>query len=60
MTSETLAKTPLHALHLELGARMVAFAAYAMPGQYTPRTWNLARAWCPSPATTCRCNTRSA
>lgn len=26
--------TPLHALHLELGARMVAFAGYSMPVQY--------------------------
>ncbi len=29
-----LHKTPLHALHLELGARMVPFAGYAMPVQY--------------------------
>ena len=29
-----LSKTPLHALHLELGARMVAFASYDMPVQY--------------------------
>ena len=29
-----LAHTPLHALHLALGARMVAFAGYAMPVQY--------------------------
>jgi aminomethyltransferase len=29
-----LQKTPLHALHLELGARMVAFAGYSMPVQY--------------------------
>ncbi|MFN3629307.1 MAG: glycine cleavage system aminomethyltransferase GcvT [Casimicrobiaceae bacterium] len=29
-----LARTPLHALHLELGARMVAFAGYEMPVQY--------------------------
>ena len=29
-----LARTPLHALHLELGARMVAFAGYEMPLQY--------------------------
>ncbi|MDH4584293.1 glycine cleavage system aminomethyltransferase GcvT, partial [Pseudomonas sp. BN415] len=29
-----LAKTPLHALHLELGARMVPFAGYDMPVQY--------------------------
>ncbi|BAN48895.1 glycine cleavage system aminomethyltransferase GcvT [Metapseudomonas resinovorans] len=34
MTNETLAKTPLHALHLELGARMVPFAGYDMPVQY--------------------------
>ena len=27
-------RTPLHALHLELGARMVAFAGYEMPVQY--------------------------
>ena len=26
--------TPLHALHLELGARMVPFAGYSMPVQY--------------------------
>lgn len=32
--SETLHKTPLHALHLELGARMVPFAGYDMPVQY--------------------------
>ena len=31
---EELRKTPLHALHLELGARMVPFAGYAMPVQY--------------------------
>ncbi len=29
-----LRRTPLHALHLELGARMVPFAGYAMPVQY--------------------------
>lgn len=34
MTTETLAKTPLHALHLELGAKMVPFAGYDMPVQY--------------------------
>lgn len=36
MSSETtdLLKTPLHALHLELGARMVPFAGYSMPVQY--------------------------
>lgn len=29
-----LLNTPLHALHLELGARMVPFAGYSMPVQY--------------------------
>lgn len=33
MTDE-LKKTPLHALHLELGAKMVPFAGYHMPVQY--------------------------
>ena len=32
--SEQLLQTPLHALHLELGARMVPFAGYDMPVQY--------------------------
>ena len=32
--STQLLQTPLHALHLELGARMVPFAGYAMPVQY--------------------------
>jgi aminomethyltransferase len=31
---ETLLKTPLHDLHVELGARMVPFAGYSMPVQY--------------------------
>lgn len=31
---ETLLKTPLHALHVELGAKMVPFAGYDMPVQY--------------------------
>ena len=31
---DDLQKTPLHALHLELGARMVPFAGYSMPVQY--------------------------
>jgi aminomethyltransferase len=31
---EGLRQTPLHALHAELGARMVPFAGYAMPVQY--------------------------
>ncbi len=33
-SAETLIQTPLHALHLALGARMVPFAGYAMPVQY--------------------------
>src|ERR1700760_2054027 len=33
-TDAALLHTPLHALHLELGARMVPFAGYAMPVQY--------------------------
>ncbi|MFZ4287308.1 glycine cleavage system aminomethyltransferase GcvT [Variovorax sp. HJSM1_2] len=33
-TSSDLLLTPLHALHLELGARMVPFAGYSMPVQY--------------------------
>lgn len=32
--SEDLLKTPLHALHVELGGKMVAFAGYDMPVQY--------------------------
>ena len=31
---QPLLQTPLHALHLSLGARMVPFAGYAMPVQY--------------------------
>ncbi len=33
-TVATLAHTPLHRIHVELGARMVSFAGYAMPVQY--------------------------
>src|SRR5260221_3124209 len=33
-TKETLSTTPLHALHLALGAKMVPFAGYSMPVQY--------------------------
>lgn len=33
-TKEDLARTPLHALHVELGGRMVPFAGYDMPVQY--------------------------
>jgi aminomethyltransferase len=37
MTSDEAPKhTPLHALHVELGARMVPFANYEMPVQYPP------------------------
>ena len=32
--SETVLRTPLHALHVALGARMVPFAGYEMPVQY--------------------------
>ena len=32
--SADLKKTPLHALHVSLGARMVPFAGYDMPVQY--------------------------
>lgn len=32
--SDELLKTPLHDLHLSLGARMVPFAGYSMPVQY--------------------------
>jgi aminomethyltransferase len=31
---QELQKTPLHALHVELGARLVPFAGYSMPVQY--------------------------
>jgi aminomethyltransferase len=31
----TLRRTPLHGLHVELGARMVPFAGYEMPVQYS-------------------------
>lgn len=34
MTDQPLHRTPLHDLHLELGARMVPFAGYEMPVQY--------------------------
>ena len=34
MNAEPLLNTPLHALHLEMGARMVPFAGYSMPVQY--------------------------
>jgi aminomethyltransferase len=33
-TTTTLKRTPLHALHLRLSARMVAFAGYDIPVQY--------------------------
>ncbi len=34
MSEAPLLHTPLHALHLRLGARLVPFAGYAMPVQY--------------------------
>ncbi|MFS2160004.1 glycine cleavage system aminomethyltransferase GcvT, partial [Pseudomonas sp. Pseusp122] len=34
MSTEQLLTTPLHALHRELGAKMVPFAGYDMPVQY--------------------------
>jgi len=30
-----LKKTPLHSIHLQLGARMIPFAGYEMPLQYS-------------------------
>ena len=33
-TGAPLKRTPLHGLHVELDARMVPFAGYAMPVQY--------------------------
>jgi aminomethyltransferase len=37
MSDAALLQTPLHDLHLRLGARMVPFAGYAMPVQYPSR-----------------------
>ncbi len=34
LTTQVLRRTPLHALHIALGARMVPFAGYEMPVQY--------------------------
>ncbi|RBP01085.1 aminomethyltransferase [Roseiarcus fermentans] len=34
MSDDVILKTPLHALHVELGARMAPFAGYAMPIHY--------------------------
>jgi aminomethyltransferase len=34
MTTDTIDKTALHALHIELGGKMVPFAGYDMPVQY--------------------------
>ena len=34
MADDTLKTTPLDALHIELGAKMVPFAGYSMPVQY--------------------------
>jgi aminomethyltransferase len=36
MAETEILKTPLHSLHLELGARMTPFAGYDMPLQYPP------------------------
>ena len=35
-TSLSLKRTPLHALHVSLGGKMVPFAGYEMPVQYAP------------------------
>lgn len=35
MSDETLRRSPLHDVHLEFGARMVPFAGWEMPVQYT-------------------------
>ncbi len=35
-SNEPVQAVPLHALHLQLGARMVSFAGYQMPLQYPP------------------------
>lgn len=35
MSSSAVKRTPLHSVHLELGARMVEFAGYEMPIQYS-------------------------
>ncbi|MHA6346146.1 glycine cleavage system aminomethyltransferase GcvT [Roseivivax sp. CAU 1761] len=47
--ADGLRRTPLHALHLDLGARMVPFAGYEMPVQYAAgvkkeHDWTRARA----------------
>ena len=36
MSTPVLLKTPLHALHLELGAKLVPFAGFEMPVSYPP------------------------
>ena len=36
MSDDVILKTPLHALHVELGARMAPFAGYDMPIQFPP------------------------
>ena len=36
MEIESLKKTPLYDKHIELGAKMVPFAGWAMPVSYTP------------------------
>lgn len=36
ISTDALRRTPLHSLHMELGARMMPFAGYEMPVQYQP------------------------
>ncbi len=36
MTSDVLKRTPLHAVHVALGAKLVPFAGYEMPVNYPP------------------------
>ena len=35
VTADELRRTPLHDVHRDLGARIVPFAGYEMPVQYT-------------------------
>ena len=36
MAESAILRTPLHRLHVELGARMAPFAGYEMPIHYRP------------------------
>ncbi len=49
-TAGPLKRTPLHALHKELGARLVPFAGYEMPVQYPPASWPSMPTPAPPPA----------